>query len=328
MKRELYYWALGLGALACIVLNGLGVTLSGGIPVVMALPFDLVGTGLRALSASSPTGNVVAFVLYILLGALPIAGFVVIARRRRLRAEDLLLIPLSAALYGILYLFINPGYIGTLLGTVSLIPAAAKALVGTVPYSFGIGYLALRALRAFTSSDTAKLMRYLMVMLGLVGVGLVYVIAGSRLGKLMVALGRPIADGVPRPDGTWIQNQPGWQASLLLTYAVDILPLVLAFALVIESLELVRRLRRDRFSAETVARVGRVSRLCVGAVAAIVVTTAAYNVIQVFVARGTTDISASVYVPVVALAFVLTTLILTRLAAADRRLKADNDMII
>ena len=328
MKLKLYYWALGVEALACLVLNAADVSLSGGFAAVMAFPLDQIGTGLRALSEAGAAGNAVAFILYLLLGALPIAGLVVIRRRRPLRAEDLLLILLSAALYGILYLFINPGYIPTLLGSTSLDPAVAKAVVGAVAYSIGVGYLALRVLRAFASSGTEKLMRYLMVVLGLVGVGLVYGIAGGRLRRLIVAWPAQLAGSSIGPDGTWAADLPGRQANLFLTYAVDVLPLALALVLVVMSLEMVREFRRDRYSAASLAWVARVSRLCVGAVAAIVVTTVAYNIIQVFVALGSVNIDVSVYVPVLALAFVLTTLLLTRLAAEDRRLKLDHDMII
>ena len=311
MKLKLYYWALGVEALACMVLNGVGVTLTEDLAPRFAFPFEQIGAGLRALSAGGAAGNVGAFVLYLLLGALPIAGLVVLLRRRRFRPEDILLILLSLALYGTLYLFINPGYISVALGTTSLVPALAKAAIGAVVYSIGFGYLALHALRAFTTSGTARLMRYLMILIGLVGVGLVYVIV-SRLGRFVVLL---------------YAADSGIAANVMLTYAVDLLPLALGLALVVMGLETVQRFRHDRYSVESVEWIGRVSRLCSGSAAAIVATSVGYNVIQVYGTRGG-GVAVWVNVPVFALVFVLTALVLARLAVADRRLKADHDMII
>ena len=74
-----------------------------------AFPFAQIGLGLRWLSLSGAVGNGLAIGLYVLLSLIPLIALGVIWRRGKLRQADALLAVLSALLFWVLYLMVNPG---------------------------------------------------------------------------------------------------------------------------------------------------------------------------------------------------------------------------
>ena len=65
----------------------------------ITFPWEQTGWLLRKLSLSGSAGNAAAWVLFLAAGALPLTAAFFLRKRRRAVRADLLLIPLSAALY-------------------------------------------------------------------------------------------------------------------------------------------------------------------------------------------------------------------------------------
>ena len=71
MKERHLFTLLSVEAAACVLFCILQRSLSGLFSTLIAFPFEQIGAGLRVLSLSGAVGNVVAILLYMLLGLTP-----------------------------------------------------------------------------------------------------------------------------------------------------------------------------------------------------------------------------------------------------------------
>ena len=79
---------------------------------------------------------------------------------------------------------------------------------------------------------------------------------------------------------------------------------------------------------DTVQRADALSRRCCLALGITAVSTVILNVVQLLLSNWLSNISVSVDIPFISLAFVLLILLLSRLIAENRRLRDDNDLFI
>ena len=71
MKERHLFTLLSVEAAACVLFCILQRSLSGLFSTLIAFPFEQIGAGLRILSLSGAVGNVIAIILYMLLGLIP-----------------------------------------------------------------------------------------------------------------------------------------------------------------------------------------------------------------------------------------------------------------
>jgi hypothetical protein len=91
---------------------------------------------------------------------------------------------------------------------------------------------------------------------------------------------------------------------------------------------LLDEMRANRYSAETVAAAGQISKLCAVALVAMVLANIGFNLLQLLFAKSLVVINSSVQIPVFSITFVLAALLFTRLVTENKQLKDDNDMFI
>lgn len=322
MKRNVFYGLLGIEAMLCVALRILQVSFSSAFSAVMAFPFEQIGLGLRVLSLSGGLGNAAAVAVYITISLSPVAALLVLRKKRRLYADDGLLVLLSAVLFAVLYLMINPGIIGSLTSGAAG-QSVGKAVLGVTVYSVLCGYLVLRVLRLFSVGGTDKLVGYLSVMLHLLNVLFVYMIFSTCIGSLV--------DSIASLKAGNIGNENLLGASyffLILQFMADALPYLMDVFVVFAALRLLREMRADRYSAETVAAAQRMSRLCSVALAVTVLSNIGFNLLQLLFAKSLMVLNSSVQIPVFPITFVLAALLLTRFVTENKQLKDDNDMFI
>ena len=322
MRRKVLVGLLGAEALACVLFCILQTSFSGVFSAVMAFPFEQIGIGLRLLSLSSGAGNAAAIVIYFAASLLPIATLVVLRKKRKLCAEDGLLGLLSAVLFAVLYVMINPGVINTL--TSGAAPqSVGKAILGGMVYSVLFGYFILRALRLFSNSETPMLVRYMSVMLGLLNALFVYSIFGAGFNGLLNSISELRAGNAGNEHllGTSY-------VFLVLQFVVGALPDVFNILVVFTVLRLLEEMRADRYSAQTVTAAGRVSRLCSTALVTMIIANIGFNLLQLIFAKSILVIDSSVQIPVYSITFVLAALLLTRLVTENKQLKDDNDLFV
>ena len=322
MKQKLFVGLLSAEALACVLFCILQTSFTGVFSTVMAFPFEQIGMGLRSLSLSSGAGNAMAIVVYIAVSMLPIAAVPILQKKRKLCAEDGLLGLLSAVLFAVLYVMINPGVISAWTGGMAAQPVG-KTILGGMVYSVLCGYIVLRVLRLFSNGGTEKLLRYMSVMLRLLTVLFVYLIFGACFNGLLNSITALQAGNVG--------NERLLGASyifLVLQFVVDALPYAFNVLVIFAALRLLAEMRSDRYSAETVAAAGQISRLCATALVAMVLANVGFNLLQLIFAKSLMVINGSVQIPIFPITFVLAALLLTRLVTENKQLKDDNDMFI
>ncbi len=324
MKYKRLIILLVLEAAACIVFRAVNASLSGAFSAAMAFPFEQIGIGLRALALTGRAGGAAALTLYAALCLLPVWFLLRASRKRKLRAEDTLLGLLSALLFAVLYLMTNPGRLGGLFGGAEEAAlAVGKAVLGGTVYSVLAGYLILRALRLFLESGLQTLQRYMGIMLGVLSAVFILLIFADSFGALLDSFASL------RSQNTGSEDTLGMSyVFLVLKFLVDALPWALDIITVFIALELLSAMHEDRYSEETVRAAEKLSRWCVRALAAVILSNIGLNVLQLVFARALRMIDSSVSIPVVSVAFVLAVLLLTRIVAENRRLKSDNDLFI
>lgn len=325
MSRRIWYLALGIEAMACIAFVVYKASFSGLFTAAMAFPFEQAGSLLRALSLPGGAGNAAAFAIYAAVCLIPAAVFLILLKKRGFRKEDLLLPLLSAVLFAVLYLMVNPGLIGKSFGGAGGEGAEAigKAVLGGTVYSVLCGYLALRFLRLSFESSTQKLQNYMAVLLGALCVLCVYAVFGACLSRFLQSL------ATLRESNAGNEHLLGASyVFLALQFGVDSLPYLFDLLLVFAALRLLDQMRADRYSAKSEAAAQRLSRLCGTALTATVLANIGWNLLQLLFAKSLRMINSSVQVPVVSIAFMLAVLLLARFIAENKQLKDDNDLFI
>jgi len=322
MKRKIFVGVLCIEALACVLFCILQTSFTGVFSAVMAFPFEQIGFGLRSLSLSSGLGNAAAIVIYFAISLLPVAAVLVLRKKRKLYAEDGLLGLLSAVLFAVIYIMINPGLINTLTSGAAAL-SVGKAVLGGMVYSVACGYIILRVLRLFFDGGTSALLRYMSVMLRFLNVLFVFLVFGACISSLInsiTALRAGNAGNEHLLCATYV--------FLVLQFAVDAMPYVFNISIVFAALRLLDEMRSDRYSSDTVAAAGHISRLCAAALVATILSNIGFNLLQLIFARSLAVINSSVQIPVFSIAFVLAALLLTRLVTENKQLKDDNDLFV
>jgi hypothetical protein len=322
MKRKIYCGLLVAEAIACAALAVIQESFADAFSTLAAFPFEQIGLGLRALSLSGGPGNAIAIAIYVLLGLSPLAAILLLRKRRTLFPEDGLLALLSVALFVNLYLMINPGF-GGMVTSGPAGQAIGKAILGGVIYSIVCGYVILRALRLFFRSDAKRLIRYMKIMLAILGVIFVYIAFGYCVSDMLDSVVNLRAGNV----GNENLLGPSY-AFLALRFVINALPFILDMPVVFAALRLIAALQAGRYSRATVEATERMSRLCITVLVVTVLTNIAFNVLQLLFVKTILTVNVAVIIPVISVAFVLAALLLTRFAAENKALKDDNDMFI
>ena len=322
MKSKIIIGILVIEAVVCILLYLARVSFAGVFSSAMAFPFEQIGLGLRALSLSGGVGNALAVSFYFAICLLPAGILIFFSRKRKFDIEDWLIGLLCVMLFVVLYLMINPGLILSLMG-MSTTGLAEKAIMGITVYSLLCCYLVIRILRSFTAGNIQKLEGYMIAMLNFFNFIFVYLAFGAYFGDLLDSISSLRAGNAGNEHllGTSY-------AFLFLQFIVNALPYVLNVFVIFAALRLVSEMQIDRYSAETVAAVLRMSRLCTAVLAVTVLSNAGFNLLQLFFAKSLRVINSTVQIPVLSILFVLASLLLTRFVAENKQLKDENNQFI
>ena len=309
--------------LAAVVLLGFQPDQGGWLMPLLAFPYAQLGQGLRWLSLSGGVGNGVAIALYGLICLLPLVGLAVLWRTgRKLRPGDGLLAVLSALLFWVLYLMINPGLLADWLNPAAQ-GAVGRALLGGACDSALIGWLVLRALGLFLEADRPRLQRCLSWILALLALLFVAAAFAGGAGGFL--------QGVDRLRQSNQGNEHLLGASygfLALRWGVYGLPYVLDVLVVLKARQLLGQLRRDRYSQASVAAAAGLARLCVWSLGIALVSNLGLQLLQLLLARWLYTLDALVQFPLLSMAFVLGVLLLAQYIRENKQLKDDNDLFV
>lgn len=322
MKSKRLVVFLVIEAAVCLLFSLAQLSVSKVFTAAAAFPFEQIGLGLRELSLTGTVGNFAAVVFYVAICALPLLYLMLIRKKRKLYAEDFLLVALCPLLLTVLYFMINP----TLLSAkIQLLDAdyLIKAVLGTVIYSLVGGYIVLRALRLLYSGKTQRLFSYSTYMLYFLNGFFVFAVFGSCTSKLLSSITSLNAANLGNENTLGVTY-----VFLVLQFIVNALPYVLNTAVGFAGIDLSKTLGENEFSESAVACAERLALVCKWSLTITVLLNISYNILQLVFMHRLNVIKITAEFPVFSVAFVLAVLLLSRFVTRTKQLKDDNDMFI
>ena len=302
-------------ALACIMLVLSPISLSGTLSFIISFPFAQLGRGLRVLSLPGGVGNIVAIVLYVAVCLLPMLALALI---RKKNTEDALLPLISIVLFVAMYHMINPG-----ITRMTNIAPFEQMFLGGIIYSLLMAYGVIRILRSFNTATAHRLGRYIGIMLHLLNIVFVFAAFGFTFAQMLDAF------VVFRAGNTVSgQHMVTTYVFIALQHIARALSYVLNIWVVFTVQCLHAALSTDPYSDKTLETANRVSRACVIALTASVLTTAAFNLLQLIFISRLYIVNSNINFPVVSILFVLGALLLTRYIMENKLLKEENDRFV
>ncbi len=299
MKGKKYplFLILEAGALLCV--RGLTNIKFSGIFDLLALPVTKLAEVLSFLSERDKTGNALALGLYALVSCIPLFYLLFRIGAKRFSRSDLLLPVISASLFRLIYLLVNPWKIGQ-----AGLGEKSAELVSFSFWAILTGYLIIRFAGYVKKEVEGKNERLLANALKATGAVFVFALCSFQIKESDLVL---------------------ITVTAFLSTAV---PYVFSLATVLSALSLLKSFTEDRYSQETEHKARALSRLCITGVSVSVLLTVLLNLLQLVFISSLSDISFNVSIPLFSLSFILLTLVLSDLLRDTREIKQDNDSII
>lgn len=300
-----------LGAAAAILLSGADIA-----RVLLCYPLEFTGKALRSLSLAGGALNVLAIALYAAVCIMPAVLAIFFARRRGYVKADCILYLLSIFLFAALYLAVNPGLLRYVLSADMLINSAAYevalGMLNSLIYSLVLCYAVLRIIDRLALGGTDRLLTAGAWLLYIACAVLSFASAYGAAAAVAASLAYGALDicvGIARA-------------------VVDMLPNVFSILLALCGTKLLLSMRGIMFSDEAVATAQRLSRLAIISLKVSVISSAAFNAVQIALAGGLSSVNVSASIPFAGVLFALLALIFSRFIAESKRIKDDNDSII
>lgn len=291
---------------------------------IVTFPLEQIGWGLRQLSLSGTVGNVLAVIIYLVIGCIPAEIYLLLKKRGNSCKEDVLLLPISAALFVVLYFMVNPGLFQT-----GGMGGETYLLCGTL-YSLLIGYLVLRTLKYSKQADMRGLQNALRILLVMV----IVLFAVLILVEFFVNLPTRIAavrEANSAVMGNEILEMPGLTLTyifLLLRCGVNILSYGCYIVIFYFCIRVLDELIHHSYSEEAIAAVKRTSEYCRKALAAIVVSEVILNVAQILCRNRIYQVDITANVPLGTILFIFAIHVMARYIEENQKLKLDNSLFI
>ena len=312
MKRTslFIFTALFLMLLAAIACISFGIT--DGI-LILALPFTLVGKGLRVLSLSSSVGNVVAIVLYTAICLLPLF----LKFRQKWSKRDILLPLCSAVLFYVMYCMINPACRPTMIQN----STGDLVMAGTV-YSILLSWLILGFLETLPTAGTDRIYSALRTFLGFCIAEFAVAIVASVSGCISSVHAIHAANTAPELN-LW----PTYLFTVVIC-AVAIMEYALDIYLLLLARKLLRQLEAEPYGELCCNSARQLSDWCKKQLILLTLSTATLNLLQLLFAGRLYNLSFQFHLPLFSLALAFALLALTHLLHQGKLLKEDNDLFI
>lgn len=306
----------------------------------LALPFELAGRGLRALSLSGGALNVLALALYLPLCLAPVLEGLWRKRRGKTARHWGMRALLSLSLLYVLYLFINPADIQALFGPIAQGEGllACKIMLAGALWSMGLAWWALTMLGR---AERLDLYNGLALLLKIAGACLIVYLFYSRLYALT---------GCVQSTGVRFYSESGAEIAGLaamslssagfspyefdwpgiIRIAADALPAIFLLLLVLPGLDLLHALRQDPYAQEVPALCGTVAEKARAVVYACVASMVGSNLLQLLFTGGAGGMSVHIGIrlPLLELGLAFMLLLLAEGSRRNRELKLDNESIV
>ena len=298
MKNRRYSLLLFAEAIITLILTkGMNVKVES-IFDILSFPLEKTADFLGYLSLKSSTGNIIAIIFFTLFCLIPVFVLLFKVKRKTFVKTDILLVLLSAVLFAVIYLLINPsemGFLGYVNGA------------STVTFSFWsllASYFILKLVDTIKKSSAVRSERIFDLIVKIIGAVFVFDLCSMEFTKTEVLI------------------------VSLLAFVNSALPSLFGLLIVFSCLRVLSCFAVDRYSDNTIRSAEKLSSLCIVSLKTTAVVTALYSVIQLRFISELSDINFSINIPLVQICFILLVLIMTGFLKDSKELKEDNDSFI
>lgn len=322
MKNRTFVILLIIESIICIIaalaLSNPNVS---GYLLIMQFPFAQLGLLLRGLSLSSAFGNVIAFIIYVALCAVPLVFALLHIKKRTFKIEDWLLVIMSGFGFYVMYMMINPDML-------SLIPSFimdgfGQAVLGGAFYSILIGYLVFKMLRTADGSSTDSLLRVLRLLLAVAAIIIVFSISYIGVGAVKAKL-----DAIQTGNTDPSVSLDFTNFFVVLRYVLTQLPVFMELIILIFAMQLCSKLRKDAYGEGAVESAKKLASFCKKTVVVILLCCITLNLLQIVFAGTLVSVDYNTVLPLDSIIIAFAALLLMRFFIASRELSQDNKMFI
>ena len=298
MKNKKYLLLLLLEAVGVIgITKGMGVKTEG-VFDLLSFPLEKSADFLGYLSISGAFGNAIAVVLYALICLIPVFVLLFRISRKTFVKTDSILVLMSAVLFAVIYLLINPSEMG-LHGM-----GEEASMVAFSFWSLLVGYLVLKFAEILKNTEGKRTEKLLSVVLKIIGAVFMFALCTLEFTKSEVGI------------------------VTVFSALNSVLPALLGIRTVFFALDLLTEFSLDRYSENTVREAEKLSRFCILALELTVGVSALLSVLQLRFINELSSVNFSVEIPLVSIGFILLLLMLSGFIKESKALKEDNDSFI
>lgn len=298
MKNRRYSLLLFAEAIITLILTkGMNVKVES-IFDILSFPLEKSADFLGYLSLKSSTGNVIAIIFFTLFCLIPVFVLLFKVKRKTFVKTDILLVLLSAVLFAVIYLLINPSEMG-FLGYVNDSSTVAFSF-----WSLLASYFILKLVDTIKKSSAVRSERIFDLIVKIIGAVFVFDLCSMEFTNTDVLI------------------------VSLIAFVNSALPSLFGLLIVFSCLKVLSCFALDRYSDNTIRSAEKLSSLCIVSLKTTAVVTALYSVIQLRFISELSDINFSINIPLVQICFILLVLIMTGFLKDSKELKEDNDSFI
>ena len=298
MKFKKYLLFLLFEAVGLIgITKGIGVKIES-VFDLLSYPLVKISDFLGAMSLSGSIGNAMAITIYSLFCLIPVFVMLFRMKKKTFVKTDSLLVLVSAVLFAVVYLLINPSEMG-LHGL-----GEEASMVAFSFWSLLVGYLVLKFADTVKNTEGKRTEKLLSLVLKITGAVFVFAFCSAELVKTEIGI------------------------VTVLSFANTILPSIFGVLIVIYCLNVLSEFALDRYSENTLRAIEKLSSVCILALRVTVSVTALFSVLQLRFINELSNVNFSVDIPILSFGFILLVLILSNFLKDSKALKEDNDSFI
>ncbi len=282
---------------------------------IFCFPFEQIGSLLSGVAKLGALGNGLSLCLLAIISLIPLLAALVSIKDTRKLKENIVLILLSPLTAFTLYSFTNTKIIMSHpMAAAGDFTVIVKAALGCSLWSGIVSYFVLFLLRLLQSADKEKLMKYIKA-------AAVFLSAFFAIMLLFVSF-----PGLLSALDSAATGADSFKAYLAFT--ADALTYILDILVTMSAAKLIDTVLLGADSVSIKEKADLLSKRSVGALSIIIISGFICNAAQVVLLKELTNISTTVWLPLLSIFFVATTLLLSRLVTENKELKEDNDLFV
>lgn len=300
----------------------------------ITIPFDWLGLGLRNLSLYGTVGNVTAWIIYVLIGMVPLAfPFVRLLHKKKFIIADGICVITSMYTFFYLFLLVNPSLVANFFNPVMQnVAQVEKTTLFILFASFICSVIVLYVLQEDTDKKVLANIRCMVVLFACFGI---FTICFSGLHNTLVSFSTIQKEGEGFfTDMLSVSNiLPTKNAFIdyfiiITRYIAEALPTLFLLSIVSPVLELLYNMDEDFYSHENVQILKMIVKRTKMAIMFFVLCSLGFNLLQFLLARYATDIQMNAVIPLPHLMIAFVMLFLTKYFAQSTKLHDENQQFV